>query len=184
MRLALCSPWAEVGKIAAEVDVYFHTDCCSGGRERFQSTFNKNRLRPARDLRPQVFTGPQGVGALYARKGTQLEAMLYGGSHERSRRRGYGKTSPGIVGLGKAAELAIAGFGCGEDKKIAALRDELERELLQDGSRQLEREDAPRVPNTTNICFEGHRRRGAGHRARLERNWRWSTGAACSSGSD
>ena len=53
--------------------------------------------------------GPQGAGALYVRKGTLLQPLFYGGRHERSRRAGT-ENVPGIVGLGKAAEIARAGF--------------------------------------------------------------------------
>jgi cysteine desulfurase len=77
--------------------------------------------------------------------------------------------------------LAIAGFGCGEDKKIAALRDELERELLKTEAASLNGEDAPRVPNTTNICFEGIE--GEALVIALDlKGLAVSTGAACSSG--
>ncbi|MFY9702309.1 MAG: cysteine desulfurase family protein [Terriglobales bacterium] len=171
-------PVAEVGKIAAEVDVYFHTDAVQAAGK---IPIDVNKIGcDLLAISGHKFHGPQGVGALYARKGTQLEAMLYGGSHERSRRAGT-ENVPGIVGLGKAAELAIAGFGCGEDKKIAALRDELERELLKTEAASLNGEDAPRVPNTTNICFEGIE--GEALVIALDlKGLAVSTGAACSSG--
>jgi len=170
-------PVAEVGRLRRKSTCISYRCCSGGGKD--SNRRQQNRLRPARDLRHK-FHGPQGVGALYARKGTQLEAMLYGGSHERSRRAGT-ENVPGIVGLGKAAELAIAGFGCGEDKKIAALRDELERELLKTEAASLNGEDAPRVPNTTNICFEGIE--GEALVIALDlKGLAVSTGAACSSG--
>jgi cysteine desulfurase len=124
--------------------------------------------------------GPQGVGALYVRKGTQLEPMLHGGSHERSRRAGT-ENVPGIVGLGKAAELACAGFERGDDPKMAAARDRLERELLEIEATGLNGEGAPRVPNTTNIYFDGIE--GEALVIALDlKGLAVSTGAACSSG--
>jgi cysteine desulfurase len=124
--------------------------------------------------------GPQGVGALYVRKGTQLEPMLYGGRHERSRRAGT-ENVPGIVGLGKAAELAIAGFELGDDQKMAASRDRLEREMLAIEATGLNGRGAPRVPNSTNIHFDGIE--GEALVIALDlKGLAVSTGAACSSG--
>jgi cysteine desulfurase len=124
--------------------------------------------------------GPQGVGALYVRKGTRLEPMLHGGSHERSRRAGT-ENVPGIVGLGKAAELAVAGFERSDDLTVAAARDRLERELLEIEGTGLNGEGAPRVPNTTNIYFDGIE--GEALVIALDlKGLAVSTGAACSSG--
>ena len=120
------------------------------------------------------------MGALYVRKGTRLEPMLYGGSHERSRRAGT-ENVPGIVGLGKAAESARVGVERGDDEKIAAARDHLERELLKIEATGLNGEGAPRVPNTTNIYFDGIE--GEALVIALDlKGLAVSTGAACSSG--
>jgi cysteine desulfurase len=106
--------------------------------------------------------------------------MLYGGSHERSRRAGT-ENVPGIVGLGKAAELARAGFERGDDLKMAAARDHLERELLEIEATGINGEGAPRVPNTTNIYFDGIE--GEALVIALDlKGLAVSTGAACSSG--
>jgi cysteine desulfurase len=106
--------------------------------------------------------------------------MLHGGSHERSRRAGT-ENVPGIVGLGKAAELAIAGFERGGNAKMADARDKLERELLRIEGTGLNGEGAPRVPNTTNILFDGIE--GEALVIALDlKGLAVSTGAACSSG--
>jgi cysteine desulfurase len=100
-------PVEEIGKIAAEADVYFHTDAVQAvGKIPIEIDKIGCDLLT---ISGHKFHGPQGVGALYVRKGTQLAPMLYGGSHERSRRAGT-ENVPGIVGLGKAADLAVAGF--------------------------------------------------------------------------
>ena len=78
--------------------------------------------------------GPQGAGALYVRKGTMLQPMFYGGRHERSRRAGT-ENLAGIVGLGKAAEIARQGFSDGSVERMAALRDRLERRLSRPSTR-------------------------------------------------
>jgi cysteine desulfurase len=174
---------AEIGKIAAEADIYFHTDAVQAAGK---VPIDVNKIGcDLLTISGHKLHGPQGVGALYVRKGTQLEAMLHGGSHERSRRAGT-ENVPGIVGLGKAAELALAGFELGDDRKMAAARDRLESELLEieatglNGA-ELNGERAPRVPNTTNIYFDGID--GEALVIALDlKGLAVSTGAACSSG--
>jgi cysteine desulfurase len=117
---------------------------------------------------------------LYVRKGTLLEAMLYGGSHERSRRAGT-ENVPGIIGLGKAAEIARTAFEHGDDQKMAAMRDKIERELRQIEATGSNGENAPRVPNTANIYFDYIE--GEALVIALDlKGLAVSTGAACSSG--
>ena len=178
-------PVAEIGKIAAEADVYFHTDAVQAASK---VPIDVNKIGcDLLTISGHKFHGPQGVGALYVRKGTQLEPMLYGGNHERSRRAGT-ENVPGIVGLGKAAELASAGFERGNDRgdgradqEMAAARDRLERELLTIEATGLNGEGAPRVPNTTNIYFDGIE--GEALVIALDlKGLAVSTGAACSSG--
>jgi len=176
-------PIAEIGKIAAEADVYFHTDAVQAAGK---IAIDVNKIGcDLLTISGHKFHGPQGVGALYVRKGTRLEPMLYGGSHERSRRAGT-ENVPGIVGLGKAAELALAGFERGDEIKMAAARDHLERELLEIEATGLNgagsnRERPPRVPNTTNVYFDGIE--GEALVIALDlKGLAVSTGAACSSG--
>jgi cysteine desulfurase len=176
-------PVEEIGKIAAEADIYFHTDAVQAAGK---IPIDVNKIGcDLLTISGHKLHGPQGVGALYVRKGTQLEAMLHGGSHERSRRAGT-ENVPGIVGLGKAAELAIAGFERGDDRKMAEARDRLEKELLEIEATGLNGADlngkrAPRVPNTTNIYFDGID--GEALVIALDlKGLAVSTGAACSSG--
>src|SRR5204862_1080741 len=124
---------------------------------------------------------PQGVGALYVRKGTTLEPRFFGGSHERSRRAGT-ENVPGIVALGKAAEIAMRSFERAEDREMAALRDRLEIEILnQVESAGINGAGAPRVPNTSNIYFDYIE--GEALVIALDlKGLAVSTGAACSSG--
>jgi len=176
-------PVAEIGEIAAEADIYFHTDAVQAAG-KIPVDVNKIGC-DLLTISGHKLHGPQGVGALYVRKGTQLKAMFYGGSHERSRRAGT-ENVPGIVGLGEAAELASAGFDRGDDKGMAAARDLLERELLEIEDAGLNGADlsgkrAPRVPNTTNIYFDGID--GEALVIALDlKGLAVSTGAACSSG--
>ena len=169
---------AEIGKIAAEADIYFHTDAVQAAGK---IPIDVNAIGcDLLTISGHKVHGPQGVGALYVRKGTRLEPMLHGGSHEHSRRAGT-ENVPGIVGLGKAAELAVAGFERSDDLTVAAARDKLERELLQIEGTGLNGGGAPRVPNTTNIYFDGIE--GEALVIALDlKGLAVSTGAACSSG--
>jgi cysteine desulfurase len=126
------------------------------------------------------FHGPKGVGALFARRGLRIRPLLIGGPQERSRRGGT-ENVPGIVGLGKAAELAREHLP--EMGRVAAMRDRLEQTLLAtvedtyvNGSREA------RVPNTTNIAF-AQLEAEAILLLLSERGVCASAGAACSSGS-
>ena len=171
-------PVEEIGKIAAEADVYFHTDAVQAAGK---IPIDVNKIGcDLLTISGHKLHAPQGVGALYVRKGTRLEPMLYGGSHERSRRAGT-ENVPGIVGLGKAAELAIARFERGDDKKMAALRDRLEGVLSQLEASGVNGHGAPRVPNTSNIYFDYIE--GEALVIALDlKGLAISTGAACSSG--
>src|SRR2546430_14419753 len=158
-------PVEEIGKIAAEADVYFHTDAVQAAGKVPISV--KKIGCDLLAMSGHKMHAPQGVGALYVRKGTLLQPMLYGGSHERSRRAGT-ENVPGIVALGNAAELARRGFENGGDAGMTALRDRLQEGLLEqvdgrggDGGR------APRVPNTRKTLFAYTERAAVGIRLDL-----------------
>src|SRR5215475_1903887 len=145
-------PVEEIGRIAAEADVYFHTDAVQAAGK-----VPLDVMQIGCDLLTisgHKMHAPQGVGALYVRKGTKLEPMIYGGRHERSRRAGT-ENVPGIVALGKAAEVARIGLERGEDKSLAAMRDRVERALLLINAAAVNGTGAPRVPNTSLVSFAG-----------------------------
>jgi cysteine desulfurase len=172
-------PVEEIGKICAEADVYFHTD---GVQAASKVPIRVKEIGcDLLSLSGHKLHAPQGVGALYVRKGTTLEPRFFGGSHERSRRAGT-ENVPGIVGLGKAAELAIKGFESGETDRIFALRDRLERAILDNvEATAVNGSGAPRVPNTSNIYFDYIE--GEALIIALDlKGLAVSTGAACSSG--
>ncbi|MCA0920171.1 cysteine desulfurase NifS [Pseudooceanicola nanhaiensis] len=97
--------------------------------------------------------GPKGLGALYLRKGTRFRALLRGGHQERGRRAGT-ENAPAIIGLGRAAELALTSMA--EDNlRMAALRDRLEQGLVQQiGHCFVTGDPLDRLPNTTTVAFE------------------------------
>jgi cysteine desulfurase len=172
-------PVEEIGRIAAEADVYFHTDAVQAAAKVRIDV--KKIGCDALSISGHKMHAPQGVGALYVRKGTQLQPLFHGGQHERSRRAGT-ENVPGIVALGKAAELAMQGFERGEDEKMSALRDRLQRGILaQVEEAAVNGEGAPRVPNTSNIYFDHIE--GESMVISLDlKGLAVSTGAACSSG--
>jgi cysteine desulfurase len=172
-------PVEEIGKLAAEADVYFHTDAVQAAGKIAVDV--KRMGCDLLSISGHKMNAPQGVGALYVRKGTSLRPMLFGGSHERSRRAGT-ENVPGIVALGRAAELAREAMVGGDPDQISRLRDRLERTILREvAGTGVNGEGAPRVPNTSSIyfdCIEGE----ALVIALDLKGLAVSTGAACSSG--
>ena len=169
-------PVEEIGKMAAEADVYFHTDAVqAAGKVAIDVQAIACDLL---SISGHKLHAPQGVGALYIRKGTALEPMLYGGRHERSRRAGT-ENVPGIVGLGKAAELARGKLEGGDGLEL--MRDGLERLLQHINASGVNGAGAPRVPQTSSMYFDGLD--GESLVIALDlKGLAVSTGAACSSG--
>jgi cysteine desulfurase len=172
-------PVQEIGRIAKEAEVYFHTD---GVQAAGKIPINVNEIGcDLLSISGHKMHAPQGIGALYVRKGTLIEPLFYGGNHERQRRAGT-ENVPGIVALGKAAEIAQAGLNNGSIARLRQLRDHLQSEIL----RKVEDvgvsgEGASRVPTTTNIHFD-HIEGEALVIALDLKGLSVSTGAACSSG--
>ena len=172
-------PVEEIGKIAAEADVYFHTDAVQAAGK--VSIEVKRIGCDLLSISGHKLHAPQGVGAIYVCKGTILQPMFYGGSHERSRRAGT-ENVPGIIGLGKAAELAREALERGDLERMSVMRDRIEETILsQVEATGINGAGAPRVPNTTNIHFDYIE--GEALVIALDlKGLAVSTGAACSSG--
>lgn len=178
-ELGVIQPIEEIGRIAAEAGVRFHCDAVqSAGKVPLDvSQLGVDLL----SISAHKFCGPKGVGALYVRSGTPLAPRFFGGHAERDRRPGT-ENVPGIVGIGKAAELART-LLAEDTTRIGALRDRLETALLErvSGAR-VNGDRVHRVPNTSNMSLPG-----AGGEALLIsldlQGIACSTGAACSSGS-
>jgi len=149
-------PVEAIGKIAADTGVFFHIDAVQGaGKVKFDvRRFGCHLL----SISAHKMHGPKGTGAMFVRRGTPIEPLLVGGSHERRQRAGT-ENVPGIVGLAKAAELAMHSLEDGTIDRLAKLRDRLEAGILQlpgtgvnggwDGDNPVSR-----AANTTNIWFD------------------------------
>jgi cysteine desulfurase len=177
-ELGTVQPLEEIGKIATEADVYFHTDAVqAAGKISIDVGALKLDLL---SLSGHKMYAPKGVGALYVRGGTRIQQLMYGGHHQRGFRPGTENVA-GIVGLGKAAEMARAAL-VSDRERVGKLRDELERGLLQRvPDAHVNGGDAGRTPNTTNITFAGIE--GEALVIALDlKGLACSTGAACSSG--
>jgi len=177
-ELGTVQPLEQIGAVAKEADVYFHTDAVqSAGKIPIDvNQFHLDLL----SLSGHKLYASNGIGVLYVRGGTRLRQLLYGGHHQRGVRPGTENVA-GIVGLGKAAEIARYSLA-NDAKRLSALRDQLEHGLLHrvphsriNGGR------APRTPNTANLVFPGVE--GEALLIALDlKGLACSTGAACSSG--
>jgi cysteine desulfurase len=169
----------EIGRVAAEADVYFHTD---GVQAAGKIAIDVKKIGcDLLSISAHKFHGPQGIGALYVRRGTLIDPLFYGGNHERQRRAGT-ENLPGIIGVGCAAEIALRGLQNGDMARIAKMRDHLESTLLEQiDEAGVNGGAAPRVPNTSNIYFD-HIEGEAMVIALDLKGLAVSTGAACSSG--
>jgi cysteine desulfurase len=172
-------PVAQVGKIAQKRGIVFHTDAVqAAGKVPIDVSEIGCQLL---SISGHKMHAPQGVGGLYVRRGTLLKPLFYGGRHERSRRAGT-ENLAGIVGLGKSAEIAREWLANGGNRKMAGLRDHLERSILKRVERaRVNSGGVTRTPNTTNIIFECIE--GEAMVIALDlKGVSVSTGAACSSG--
>lgn len=151
-------PIAELAAIthAYSKATFFHTDAVQAAGKL---PLDLSQRGPLKDvdlltLSGHKIHGPKGIGVLFVRRNVRLAPMLHGGTHERQRRAGTENVT-GVVGLGKAAELAQAWLASDGSAQLAALRDRLEQGILaQVEECGVNGAGAPRVANTTNLYFD------------------------------
>jgi len=144
-------PIEEIGRIAKEHNITFHTDAVQGvGKVPIDvKKLNIDLLT----LSGHKLYAPKGVGAIYVKRGVRLVPLIHGGHQERNRRGGTENTA-GIVALGKACEIAHRDMEQ-EIKHLTALRDRLEKGLMgKIPHARLNGHPKNRIPNTANISFE------------------------------
>ncbi|WML67800.1 MAG: cysteine desulfurase NifS [Methanoregula sp. SKADARSKE-2] len=150
-EIGTIEPIAELGAIARKHNVYFHTDAVQaiGSVPIDVKAQNIDLL----SLSAHKFYGPKGIGALYIKKGVRIENLLHGGGQEKRRRAGT-ENIPGIVGLGRAIELATADIP-GHSARVAAMRDRLVTGILEKiPYARINGHPEKRLPGNINISFE------------------------------
>jgi cysteine desulfurase len=177
-ELGTVQPLPEIGRIAAEADVYFHTDAVQSAG-KIPIDVNAMQL-DLLSISGHKLYAPKGVGALYVRGGTRLRQFIFGGHHQRGARPGTENVAASVA-LGKAAQIAQKSLAQAS-ARIAALRDQLETGLLSQIPHSfVNAAGAVRTPNTTNIAFPGIE--GEALIIALDlKGVACSAGAACSSG--
>lgn len=169
-------PVAEVARVCRERGIHFHCDSVQaiGKIDVDVAALGADTL----SISAHKLHAPKGIGALYVRHGLALERFLFGGSQERRRRAGT-ENVPLAIAFGVAAELAR---GVAYHAQVAALRDELEKKVVQSGLEvTINGRSIPRLPNTSNIVFHGADAEGIVIGLDLQ-GIAVSTGSACSSG--
>jgi cysteine desulfurase len=178
-EIGTIQPIEEIGRIAETADIYFHSD---GVQSTGKIPVDVKKLKvDLYSISAHKIHGPKGVGALFIKKGSVLKPQLTGGGHERNRRSGTENVA-GIVGFGIAAKMAREGLGS-EMTRMKDLRDRLESGLKKHIDLiRVNAENAPRLPNTSNIMVDYAE--GEGLVISLDlKGIAVSTGSACSSGS-
>ena len=145
-------PIAEISREVKDRGIVFHTDAVqAAGKIPIDVEATGVDML---SLSGHKFHGPKGIGVLYIRKGTKFSPYMIGG-HQESGRRGGTENTAAIIGMGKAAELAIAHLAENGYARIASLRDKLENNLLEKVPNTMVNGDRDhRLPNTTSIAFE------------------------------
>ena len=178
-EIGTIEPIEEIGVIAEQADIYFHSD---GVQSTGKIPVDVKKLKvDLYSMSAHKIHGPKGVGALFVRKGTILKPLLTGGGHERNRRSGTENVA-GIIGFAQAARMSLERFDS-ETAHMRELRDRLEAGLkARIASIHINAENAPRLPNTSNIMVDFAE--GEGLVISLDlKGVAVSTGSACSSGS-
>jgi len=150
-EIGTIEPIAEIGRIARERDIYFHTDAVQtfGHLPINVDELNVSLL----SISAHKLCGPKGVGALYVRKGTRMVSFMHGGEQER-RRRASTENVPGIVGFGKAVEIAEEKME-EEAKELTILRDKLIKGIFEKIDHVcLNGHPTKRLPNNINVSIE------------------------------
>ena len=151
-EIGTIEPIKEISKVVKKAGIYFHTDSVqtTGHIPLDVNNLGVDML----SMSGHKFYGPNGVGALYLRKGTKIVTLIDGGAQEKNRRAGTENVA-GIVGMGKAAELAEKRLVQGKEVEVVKLRDKLIKGITKNINRtRLNGHPTKRLPGNANFCFE------------------------------
>ena len=150
-EIGTIQPIKEIGNIAKEKGIYFHTDAVQAiGHIKIDvNELNIDML----SMSAHKFYGPKGIGALYIRQGVKIDPLIAGGGQERNRRAGT-ENVPGIVGMGKAIELAYENLDA-HNSKLISLRERLIKKVFENIDYvRLNGHPTNRLPGNVNFCFK------------------------------
>jgi cysteine desulfurase len=150
-EIGTIQPIREIGEIAKEKGVYFHTDAVQAvGHIKIDvNELNIDML----SMSAHKFYGPKGIGALYIRQGVKIDPLIGGGGQERNRRAGT-ENVPGIVGMGKAMELAYENVD-EHNERLISLREKLIDKIFKNIDHvRLNGHPTNRLPGNVNVCFK------------------------------
>ncbi|MEL7662584.1 MAG: cysteine desulfurase NifS [Methanosarcina mazei] len=179
-EIGTIEPISEIGKVAGEHGVPFHTDAVQAIGNFSLDLKGKDRDVNMLSLSAHKFYGPKGIGALYIREGTEIDSYIHGGAQEKRKRAGTENVA-GIAGMGKAIELATANIEK-HAEKIRKMRDRLRKGIMEIPHCRLNGHPEKRLPGNLNFSFEYIE--GESLLLMLDQMGICSsTGSACSSGS-
>lgn len=179
-EIGTIEPISEIGKVAGEHGVPFHTDAVQAIGNFSLDLKGKDRDVNMLSLSAHKFYGPKGIGALYIREGTEIDSYIHGGAQEKGKRAGTENVA-GIAGMGKAIELATANIEK-HAEKIRKMRDRLRKGIMEIPHCRLNGHPEKRLPGNLNFSFEYIE--GESLLLMLDQMGICSsTGSACSSGS-
>ncbi len=151
-EIGTIEPIKEIAKIVKEAGIYFHTDSVQtvGHIPIDVNDLGVDML----SISGHKFYGPKGVGVFYLKKGTKIVSLMDGGAQEKNRRAST-ENVPGLVGIGKAAELAEKRLAKGVEDRVVKLRDKLIKGIMDKiGNVRLNGHPTNRLPGNANLCFE------------------------------
>ncbi len=150
-EIGTIQPIKEIGQIAKKHNIFFHTDAVQAFG---QVPINVNEMNiDMLSSSAHKLNGPKGIGFLYIKKGIKIRSLIHGGAQERQRRAGT-ENVPGVVGYGKAVEIALATMKDRTEKEMVLREHLIKRVMAEVPYTRLNGDRTKRLPNNTNFSFQ------------------------------